>query len=85
MQAQYGDGCLLGSKIYGWVDRFKQGGTSANDKERWGQLSTSVAESSVKAKDLVMENKRIPVGEIANALNVSHGSVYSILHDRLNF
>jgi hypothetical protein len=33
MQAQYGDNCLLRSKIYDWIDHFKKGRTSVCDEE----------------------------------------------------
>ena len=36
-----------------------------------------------KVRDLVNSDRRILVGEIAQALGISHGSVSTILHDRL--
>ena len=36
-----------------------------------------------KVRDLVYSDKRIQVEEIAQALGISHGSVSTILHDRL--
>ena len=36
-----------------------------------------------KARDLVYSDGRIQVEEIAQALGISHGSVSTILHDRL--
>ena len=36
-----------------------------------------------KVRDLVYSDRRIQVGEIAQALGISHGSVSTILHDRL--
>ena len=36
-----------------------------------------------KARDLVYSDRRIQVEEIAQALGISHGSVSTILHDRL--
>ena len=36
-----------------------------------------------KVRDLVYSDRRIPVEEIAQALGISHGSVSTILHDRL--
>ncbi|GFT63948.1 hypothetical protein TNCV_2314231 [Trichonephila clavipes] len=34
IQAQYGDSCLLRSKIYEWIELFKQGRTSLCDNEK---------------------------------------------------
>ena len=36
-----------------------------------------------KVRDLVYSDRRIQVEEIAQALGISHGSVSTILHDRL--
>ena len=36
-----------------------------------------------KVRDLVHSDRRIQVQEIAQALGISHGSVSTILHDRL--
>ena len=36
-----------------------------------------------KVRDLVYSDRRIKVEEIANTLHISHGSVSTILHDRL--
>ena len=36
-----------------------------------------------KVWDLVYSNRRIQVDEVAQALGISHGSVSTILHDRL--
>ena len=36
-----------------------------------------------KVRDLVYSDRRRQVGEIAQALGISHGSVSTILHDRL--
>ena len=36
-----------------------------------------------KVRDLVYSDRRIKVEEIANALHISHGSVSTMLHDRL--
>ena len=36
-----------------------------------------------KVRDLVYSDRRIQVEEIAQALGISHGSISTILHDRL--
>ena len=36
-----------------------------------------------KVRDLIYSDRRIQVKEIAQALGISHGSVSTILHDRL--
>ncbi|GFW32491.1 hypothetical protein TNCV_676501 [Trichonephila clavipes] len=43
MQAQFGDSCLSRSKIYEWIECFKQKRTLSDD-ERSDRLSTSTTE-----------------------------------------
>jgi transposase len=45
MQAQYSNNYLSRSKIYEWIDHFKNGRTSACDEERSGRPSTSRTEN----------------------------------------
>jgi hypothetical protein len=53
--------------------------------EKSGRPSTLTTENNVKvAEGMVMENRGITLGDIANASKVSNGSAYSILHDRQN-
>jgi hypothetical protein len=68
MQAQYGDNCLLRSKIYEWIDHFKKRRTSVCDEKRSGRPSTSRTENNIQAiEGRVWENRRITVDDIAEA------------------
>ena len=67
-----------------WVGEFKRGRTSLEDEARSGrQLDATDEEMSKKVRDLVYSDRRIQVEEIAQTLGISHGSVSTILHDRL--
>ena len=67
-----------------WVGEFKRGRTSLEDEARSGrQLDATDKEMCKKVRDLVYSDRRIQVEEIAQALGISHGSVSTILHDRL--
>ena len=67
-----------------WVEEFKRGRTSLEDKARSGRpLDATDEEMCKKVRDLVYSVRRIQVEEIAQALGISHGSVSTILHDRL--
>jgi hypothetical protein len=58
MQAQYGDNCLSRSKIYEWIDNFKNRRTSVCDEERSGRSSTSRTENNIQdAERMVRENR----------------------------
>ena len=63
---------------------FKRSRTSLEDKTRFGLPSDATDEEMCnKIRDLVYSDKRIKVEEITNALQISHGSVSTTLHDRL--
>ena len=63
---------------------FKRGRTSLEDETRSGRPSDATDEEMCnKVRDLVYSDRRVKVEEIANALHISHGSVSTILHDRL--
>jgi hypothetical protein len=79
MQAQYDDNCLSHSKIFEWIDHLKNGRTVC-DEETSGKTSTSRTENNIQAVErTVWENRRITVDDTVEALNISHGSAYSIL------
>jgi IS30 family transposase len=68
MQAQYSDNCLSHSKIYEWIDHFKNGRTSVCDEERSGRPSSSRNENNIQAVErMVRENRPITVEDIAKA------------------
>ena len=67
-----------------WVGEFKRGRTSLEDEARSGRpLDATDEEMCKKVRDLVYSDRQIQVEEIAQALGISHGSVSTILHDRL--
>ena len=67
-----------------WVGEFKRGRTSLEDEARSGRpLDATEEEMCKKVRDLVYSDRRIQVEEIAQALGISHGSVSTVLHNRL--
>ena len=67
-----------------WVGEFKSGRTSLKDEARSGRpLDATDEEMCKKVRDLVYSDRQIQVKETAQALGISHGSVSTILHDRL--
>ena len=67
-----------------WVGKFKRGRMSLEDEARSGRpLDATDEEMCKKVRDLVYPDRRNQVEEIAQALGISHGSVLTILHDRL--
>ena len=80
----YGSSALSYAQVKFWVGEFKRGRTSLEDEARSGRpLDATDEEICKKVRDMVYSDRRIQVEEIAQALGISHGSVSTILHDRL--
>ena len=70
--------------IYNWVNKFKRGRTSTSDEHRSGRpLEVSTPEIIDKIHDMVVTDRRVKVDELVDATGISHGSVISILHEKL--
>ena len=60
--------------------------SSVTDSPRPGQAHRLMTSEVIAAvEDIVKENYRITVNEIATHLDMSHGSEYHIVHDVLQF
>ena len=80
----YGSSAPSYAQVKFWVGEFKRDRTSLEDEARSGRpLDATDEEMCKKVRDLVYSDRRIQVEEIAQALCISHGSVSTILYDRL--
>ena len=80
----YGSSAPSYAQVTFWVGEFKRGRTSLQDEARSGRLLDATDEEMYKnVRDLVYSGRRIQVEETAQALEISHGCVSTILHDRL--
>jgi hypothetical protein len=72
--------------MYGWIEMFKNGHTSVNDAEHSGGLTTATtARNEERARELILQNRRVTVDEIAELQNINIGSANSVVHDNLQF
>ena len=82
----YGSSAPSYAQVKFWVGEFKRG-TSLEDEARSGHpLDATDEEMCKKVRDLVYSDRQIHVEDIrhhAQALGISHGSVSTILHDRV--
>ena len=72
MSIQYGDRCMSRIQVYEWTENFKNGVTSVEDSPRLGPAFTAVTEDNIAAVgNVVWENRRITVKEVASVLDIS--------------
>ncbi|UYV84901.1 hypothetical protein LAZ67_X003927 [Cordylochernes scorpioides] len=75
----YGEATLDRSNVYRWYKMFSEGREDVNDGERAGRPSTSTTDEKInEVEKMILANRRITVREVAEDLNISIGSCYSI-------
>jgi galactokinase len=71
--------------VYRWFQNFRSGHMSTNDAECSGCLvAATTPEIFDKIHDMVMDDRRVKVQEIASAVGISSERVHNILHQHLN-
>ena len=70
--------------IIDWHAEFKCSRTNTNNAERSGRPKSAVVpENITKVHKIVLGDRKLKLREIANTLNISEGSVFTILHESL--
>ena len=86
LSAQYGNSASLQWSVFDWITMFKNGHTSVTDDERSGCPTTSTTEENTeRVRAMVLDKQRSTIDEVAQHLNISHGSAYEIINNRLGF
>ncbi|UYV79063.1 hypothetical protein LAZ67_17000977 [Cordylochernes scorpioides] len=79
-----GDAVMSRRRVFEWYKRFKEGREETADNERSGRPSTSTTPEKVdKVLELVREDRRITVREVAEEAGISFRSAQSIMKDIL--
>jgi len=84
--AQYVDKVLSRRIVCEWIEMFENGRTSVTDAESSRCPATATTtRNEERTLELICENRRITVEEVAGRMNVSVGSACSLIHDSLKF
>ena len=80
----YGTSVPVFATVYNWVNEFKRVRTPTKDKYRSGRpAEVTTSEMIYKIRDMVSSDRRIKVREIVEAIGMSQGTVFLILHEKL--
>ena len=86
MTKQYGSSSISKANYYQWVQAFTNGCKSTTDDSRSGRLEdVSTTETVEAVEDMFRYDKRVTLDEIATNMDLSHSTVYTIVHERLHF
>ena len=76
----YVESAMSKTKVYEWYKRFQHRREDVEDDERPGRPSTSTTDENVeKVKEMVMNDRRITIREVADDVGISIGSCYGVL------
>jgi len=76
----FGNDALKKTTVYQWHERFTLGRESVKDDERSGRPSTSKTDKKIdKVKEMLTENRKLTIRELADNLNIAYGSVQDII------
>ncbi|KAG5342870.1 SETMR methyltransferase, partial [Acromyrmex heyeri] len=84
LDAVYGNSSPSMTTVRYWFNEFKRGRSSVFDEERPGRPADVITEEIVeKVHDMILADRRTKVHEVAEAIDVSYGTAFNILHDNL--
>jgi histone-lysine N-methyltransferase SETMAR len=84
LQEACGDSAPSYTTVQTWASRFKEGRSSVEDDPRSGRPSSSVTgNTSATVRELINKDPFLTLDEVAEAVGISHGSAYRLLHDEL--
>lgn len=85
LQSVCGDGAPSRRTVYNWAELFTGGRDSAEKGTSSGRPRTAVSEENVqRVEDMIADDRRITVRELADILGIGPASVHEILSTHLN-
>ena len=85
LDSVYGDSAPSFTTVKFWAAEFKRGRKSLGDDERSGRPKTATTDENIaKVHEMVLDDRRIKVREIAEVMNMSKERVCHILNQHLD-
>ena len=86
MTAVYGEHCISLATVKRWSKRFTEGHESCKDDPRPVQSHLAITpDTTAQVDELIRQERRISIDELTERVNISHGSVHTIIHDHLGY
>ena len=80
LQKCFGESTLSRTQVFEWHKAFSEGREVVENLPHASGPSTSVNDDNIeKVKKIVLENRRVGIREVAEALNISYGSTQHIV------
>ena len=84
LQTVYKDGAPKKTCVYKWIERFRDGREAVEDGKGRGRPTTSKNSEKIDfVRNLVKEDGRLTIYQLAETVGISVGSAHLILHDDL--
>ena len=78
--------CIAATECLRMDWKIKNGRTIVTHDKGAGRPSTAITENNIeRARDMVLLDKRVSIDEVAHVLQISHGSDYELMHNKLGF
>lgn len=84
LDAVYGDFASSFAIVKRWAAKFKRDRTSLVDDERSGRPTATTTDNIEKVHQMILDDRRVKIREIAEAVGISKESVCHILHEELS-
>ena len=80
----YGESAMSKTRVYEWYKRFQDGREDVEDDERLRRPTTPTTDENVeKVKEMVINDRRITIREVADDVGISIGSCHEIFSNVL--
>jgi hypothetical protein len=84
ISVKYGNSVVSQRIVCELIERFKNARTSVKHEEGSGRRSTTITDANTERfREMILQNRRVAIDEVAHQLQISHGSASETIHNRL--